>query len=251
MNNIWDIFDHIYCIHFLSYKERRKNIENELKRIGILDNKHFSWRYTFDNPYKERIYGAITQYHTLNSADCAFNHYMCIKEAYLLGYNNVFIMEDDIAFLKDVDLIYKIIKHIPEKYDIIEFDYVLSDINYLNPIYKINEYYSWGEGLLASCYSLSRDGMKMVIDNFEKSFNFIDYYLSFFNHYDYNEKIYKIAENTKNLRHIISTPRLCCQQNYIDSENNYNNNKKENDYIYNSNMFADTSFDPNLYNILI
>lgn len=33
----WSMFDRIFCIHFLPYRERLPKIKEELGRIGVLD----------------------------------------------------------------------------------------------------------------------------------------------------------------------------------------------------------------------
>ena len=44
-----DIFDRIWCIHYLPYRERYADIRCELDRIGILHSVNFEWHYTVEN----------------------------------------------------------------------------------------------------------------------------------------------------------------------------------------------------------
>ena len=56
MNDMWNRFDKIVCIHYLPYKnERFRNIALELKRVGILGLPQFEWEFTVPNKFYEYI----------------------------------------------------------------------------------------------------------------------------------------------------------------------------------------------------
>ena len=102
-------FDHIYCVHIVEYKERRLELMEELNRVGILDSGIFSFKYTFRTPLDNVL---LNSYNFSRASDAerfdvpklnlAMGHYACIKEALGLEYKRILLLEDDIAFLKDL-----------------------------------------------------------------------------------------------------------------------------------------------------
>lgn len=173
-NMLEKMFDAIYCIHYIPYKDRWEYIQNELKRVGILNNNKFHWKFTYDSPFQEDI---INYHDHANKSKpyialVAYHHYCCIKEAYELGYNNILIMENDIEFLKDITKLNRYINNIPN-YDICCFDWLFNNINLIK-LHKIPnndrflEFSGSSQLFTAACYALSRRGMKYIIDNEEQ-----------------------------------------------------------------------------------
>ena len=103
----YSVFDHIYCIHYLPYRDRLKDAEAELKRIGILDLDNFSWHYSVPNKYYDLLFYNDTSAIDVPSVNITninytVNSYQLIKMAYELGYERILVIEDDVRFLKDV-----------------------------------------------------------------------------------------------------------------------------------------------------
>lgn len=125
---IWDRFDKIACIHFLPYMEERYDImRSELDRVGILNCGRFFWEFTTPNP----IYDYIRIPAEKNSRDkgitkstkvYTLQYYSLLKKLQYFGHEHVLILEDDAAFLKDVDRLGEIVKAAPEDYDILNLD---------------------------------------------------------------------------------------------------------------------------------
>lgn len=171
-------FDKVYCLHLLEEKERFNHCVDEFNRIGLdvtfwnttkkkldvalgkniqtLHNNHYD-TYEKQNPY---IYGAVF--------DCAYNHYRIIKEAYIQGFNNILIMEDDITFSKNIKLIENTFNSLPENYSIIKYFY--GSEKYYECV-NTNNHFDILPGidiwLSTLCYALSRAGMKQIIDSVE------------------------------------------------------------------------------------
>ena len=178
-------FDHIYCVHFLPYKDRLAKIKSELKRVGILDSGIFSWQYTWDTPfYNVLSRTGINKALSVGYMKCGLSQYYCHKEAYDLGYNRILVLEDDISFLKDLDKIKEILEATPEDYDL-----VLYDNTGRNPAKyhkyreenQINDFFCHYDNdmILASCYGASRNFMKHKIECEEKALNTNDKYMSY------------------------------------------------------------------------
>ena len=178
-------FDHIYCIHYLPYSNRYGKCIDELKRVGIRESGIFSWKITWDSPIFNKLYEVYPKAPSVGCMKVGFSHYLCIKEAYELGFKRVLILENDNIFLKDLDKLEKIINDTPEDYDIIFFDKVpAKNAGYEKAVTdeKINDsFFDIGKNLyvFANCYALSRKGMEHVIKNQENSLNVSDYYLRY------------------------------------------------------------------------
>lgn len=179
-------FDHIYCIHYLPYKERYRKCIDELTRVGIRESGVFSWKLTWDSPLFDRLYQVCNAAPSVGCMKIGFAHYMCIKEAYELGFNHVLILENDNIFLKDVNKIEKILNDLPDDYDICLLDKIPAvSAKYEDAVKNAtNESFIDIDKkfyVLANCYALSRKGMEHVIKNQEKRLAISDTYLRFNN----------------------------------------------------------------------
>ena len=255
--------DHIYCIHYTPYSDRKERLEKELKRVGILDSDIFSWEYSYDMP----------KFASNASQDLAYNHLLCYYNALYMGYEKVLILEDDIVFLKDINMIQTLLDNLPNEYDLCLFDH----IGYFNSIklnikdsskeiimdtYKygqINDYYryftvSW----LTSNYIIGTKMCNKVIeiikDDISKR-NYLeapDHYLQNLIKYYFdntitldkynNDPYLTVKETFKDCKTILSIPRMSIQSQYDNavniqlhhSNNIYNHNinsNKENEII--------------------
>lgn len=125
MENMWNRFDKIVCIHYLLFKEQRfENCKSELERVGILNLPQFEWEFTVPNKFYEYIKfpdkkGSGAKKFSLQYT---FHYYTLLKKLQYLGYNNVLILEDDIAFRKDLKEIRTLLEATPEDYDIMNYE---------------------------------------------------------------------------------------------------------------------------------
>lgn len=179
-------FDHIYCIHYLPYKERYRKCVDELTRVGIRESGIFSWKLTWDSPLFDKLYQVCNAAPSVGCMKIGVAHYMCIKEAYELGFNHVLILENDNIFLKDVNKIEKILNDLPDDYDICFLDKIPSKTAKYEDAVKnaTNESFIDVDKkfyVLANCYALSRKGMEHVIKSQEKRLAISDTYLRFNN----------------------------------------------------------------------
>ena len=114
-------FDKIYCIHFLPDKNRIPRLEKELERVGILDSGIFQYFYTVPNRY-EKIYEKIFPECRPVYMNLGFGTLKMLKEAMYLDYGRIMVIEDDIAFLKDMDEMKRILDNMPEEHRMIQMD---------------------------------------------------------------------------------------------------------------------------------
>lgn len=179
-----DVFDHIYCLHYLPTENRLPKIKEELKRVGIDENAdYFSWVYDYPSPVNDMIYNdkRLNMSVTLRSSGrdyikrVSMKHYEIIKEAYSLGYKKILILENDIRFHRDLDYINKMLLNIPDT-DIVMFDKMTCSApmdatkykQYIKTLPEGSLYGSMNDSgvffIFCSCYALNRTGMKQIIE---------------------------------------------------------------------------------------
>ena len=172
----WDRFDHIAVQDFTGYGERRVDLEAELERVGLIDRTKTYWNYP--TPYNAFLYRNlrlnkdITNEGTL---DCTLGHYRILKTAYELGYGHLLVMEDDIRFLNDTELLNEIVNDLPEDYDFAKFEWYTRKFSHAEAVARprIGKYWIDGHGIKllgTGMVAFSRKGMKWKIDRIESAF---------------------------------------------------------------------------------
>lgn len=182
-------FQKIYCIHLSNSKKRYESIQSEFKRLGIEDQVQIWW--TVKNPILKTVGDNLEILHTrfyddirpnndyLYGAvfDITLNHYTIIKQAYLRGFENIMILEDDFRFIDDISAVEKAFQIIPNDWDVLKFRYGYN--NNHNPLGKKtyeNEDDLWMkpidsmESTDAGGYALNRNGMKKMIELLDNEF---------------------------------------------------------------------------------
>ena len=206
-------FDKIICLHLVENTERYNSIIQQIKYFDIEDK--FEFWYTckkspITNQIGDNIDGIKDEYYDNirktnpnvygNVFDCAYNHYNMIKTAYLRGFNNILIIEDDILFNKDKIFLETLFNNIPEDYNIIKFYYSydnnnfnIDEIKYVDKSYE--QFYKYDFSTL--CYSLSRKGMEIMIDEYENNFTAADVILENIKKNDKKNDKYYILSHQK------------------------------------------------------
>lgn len=123
-------FDHIYCLCYLGSEHqavKRRLLDAELTRTGILGSGVFSWQYTTSDPWDEVISGRLHKRVLSNpAANVGFINLglataRIYREAKALGYCRILVLEDDVAFLKDLGEVKAILEDMPDR-DLVLFD---------------------------------------------------------------------------------------------------------------------------------
>ena len=144
-------FDHIVIVSASKYKERRERLDKEFDRIGLTNYEYFY--NIMDNLLSERMYE-----YNINRKCCIHAHYFVIKRAYELGWDSIWIMEDDVRFLKDESRMQNILDEFVIKKDtsnVYMFDYIFW--RYDNEDKQYADYFG------AASYWLDRKGMEYFI----------------------------------------------------------------------------------------
>lgn len=226
-------FEKIYCIHLAEDVERYELLMNELRRIGIEDQVDIWWtskknintiisnsmtslHTQYYDEIKETIYPNVYQ----GVFDCTYNHYSIISQAYARGLKSILIFEDDIIFNDDVEKIKAVFDSIPDDYTIVKFHNVWVCNEYAlhkNPIkenisydvpkfitYDDSSFMTYGNSLL--CYGMTRDGMKHILDAYERDFQASDVVVERVKRFDKPQGFYTLASNM-----------LCMQRNVVSN----------------------------------
>lgn len=168
-------FDRIYCVHYLPQVNKLLRLKSELSRVGLLNNKIFEMRYTSPNKY-DAIIWEVEKDRSRAPKPCIVN--LCLEirriltEAKEAGYSNILLMENDVAFLRDLTEINNILENIPHDCDVVQFDKFVNDgrisSEYNRRILKsrINKYFLDSTGLCltsAACFSLTSHGIEEML----------------------------------------------------------------------------------------
>lgn len=171
-----DICDTAFLITSTVTYTRFEHAKSELHRVGIHD-----FRTVCDAPsaYYDFIFNVLYREYRMNpwmrnhksSFIVTMSHYNAISQAYHTGSQHALFMEDDICFLRSIDEISEILHDTPKDADLILYDHSgHRDVQkYTEAIESARRQNIKFIPLpcdirLATCYLLSRAGMKNILD---------------------------------------------------------------------------------------
>lgn len=173
---VWaNYFDHIYCLHYLPARHKLPRLMEELDRVGILDSGIFSLRETVPSPYDQIIF------EKQKDPACCPNPIfvnICLEVRRILynakhfGYKRILMLEDDVAFLKNLDLLKNGLDKTPAGFGVVQYDKFVNtqfvgDYNERLRNQSINDNYFSGEGGLVAYTSAACFGLfGVAIDEF-------------------------------------------------------------------------------------
>lgn len=184
-----DVFDHIYCLHYLPATERFQKMKNELNHVGIDETAdYFSWVYDYPSQLLDTVFNdkRLNMNSALRSTSrdyikrVSMKHYEIVKEAYSLGYERILVLENDVRFHRDRDYINTMLLNIPNT-DIVMLDKMVCSapseyVKYKKYVKSLPEDSLYGDMnesgvffIFCSCYSLNRKAMEHIIEAHEKN----------------------------------------------------------------------------------
>ena len=92
-----DTFDAIRIINLKHRNDRRREITEQLARLGLV----LGDRIRFQNAFKPSDPG---EFPSTGSRGCFMSHLNILQSSYEAGFKNVLILEDDLDFSKDIEL---------------------------------------------------------------------------------------------------------------------------------------------------
>ena len=123
-SDIWSRFTGRALACYTPYADRVARLRSEFARVGLSDVREF-WQ--IPNPYDKLLMDAIPNKRGLSGVpghfSCSINHYRIAKTYLTLGVSDVLIMEDDIVFLKDTDLLRRVVTSLPADADVALFEW--------------------------------------------------------------------------------------------------------------------------------
>lgn len=170
---IWSRFDFKAACMFTGYKHRRDGLLRELERVG-LDDAMQMWQ--FPNPMDRIIMRKVRGMMggCVGFFNSGMGHYRAIKTAYESGASHSLVVEDDVRFLKDLDLLAEIVDDLPEDYDVALLDMIkpmktmTSDVLEARKRDMASRHWCGFWNLRSfACYSMSRRAMAKWISLFE------------------------------------------------------------------------------------
>ena len=180
-------FDKVYCLFYLPNRNRLARLETELERIDLLHSPVFQMRYMVPQKMEEivhlcckKVAGACNR---LFEVGIGMENIRIMKEALLLGYERIMIIEDDAAFLKDKRHIIEILDAMPKGFGMCQMDKAIhtrEESIYYNSLLankRLNEYYvdaSEKPFTLSTCNVYTREGMKKCVEAMEYRMGVID-----------------------------------------------------------------------------
>ena len=122
-------FEKIYVVSLITNKDRQEFVKYQMDDLNL----DFEFLYgidfyniKYDRFGKEISYPSLTdEWEHLNNSKafgCAISHYNAVLHAYELGYKNVLVLEDDICFIKNRELIYNCLNFIPHEVDFMTYN---------------------------------------------------------------------------------------------------------------------------------
>ena len=269
-------FDKIYVISLISNKDRQEFIKQQMNDLEIdfefiygINFTHFKKDFAFEDIKYPKVYGFDNNQSPeglVRSYGCTMSHYRAVVQAYELGYNNVLIIEDDICFIKDKELLKYYLNNIPQDCDVMlyvpraprqhtvsifiknilinksnkKYFYNISN-NWENDIDVQNDGYSNEAIFGAICYGLmNRKTMKL----------YLDYQRNELRAADLINDIFTCNTYTDIIKYI---PTKCIATDQFNIYNNFDVDKNnlgfQNIYKYTENLFIDKFYIPQNYSL--
>ena len=126
----WSRFDSIIMLSYTGARDDRlPAMEREFSRVGLSGHVTVDWN--FPTPLTDLIAKSLGTQWGRPVVDCALGHYRIIKTDYELGVQNLLVMEDDIRFLLDLDLLGEIIATLPQDYDHAKLNWAMPNDQYV------------------------------------------------------------------------------------------------------------------------
>jgi len=81
--NVWDFFDHFYCISLKEREDRRQSARKEFSKVGLADRVEFVLGERLPYDIEQQVYES---------------HMACLRKGLEAGAQNIVIFEDDVEF---------------------------------------------------------------------------------------------------------------------------------------------------------
>ena len=207
-------FDKIFILNLDIERKRREFMKMQLYHLGISNLPNIQWFISTEHPI-EKMHSLEwnmhkDEFHLYRPFEysCAREHYTIVKTSYNLGYKKILVMEDDIAFMKDLNALSKMLTESPEDADFLRF-HACSVYDQALRVPKHNS--SWNKDLFSvwnlSCTAyMTRKSMQYYVWCQDKKFQVADM------------PLYMASVNFGKIRSYLSRVPICIQEKSFDSK---------------------------------
>lgn len=116
-------FDRVYCVHCTTQEFKLPRLMDELSRVGLLISPVFEMRYTSPSVWDEVIRQAEPDpVISAGVVNLGLETIRLLRESLARGFRRILVIENDVAFLKDLSALEKSLDEMPDR-DIVQFDY--------------------------------------------------------------------------------------------------------------------------------
>lgn len=214
---MWDRFDMIIALSYTGYKDRQPVLQAEFERVGLSGRVELFWNYP--SPFDMRFANSIRLHQTIGKPS-HFNevmgHYRAMKTAFELGVQHVLILEDDVRFVSDLDLLSRSLASIPDDYDVAKLEWFCKG----DPA-KVSGSGGWAplrgfdtRGGAAIAYS--RAGLQWKTTAMERPARYDDFHGMLF-----VNDVYETSSNLSRLHAYVATPLVAIQDPAYYKTSNY------------------------------
>lgn len=173
-------FDKVYCLHHLPQRNKVKRLKAELSRVGLWGNPVFEMRYTSPCKYDEIVWEREKHPRdapAVGFVNIALEVRRILAEAQDAGYSRILLLENDVAFLRDLSEVDKILSDTPADCEVVQYDKFINDGLALEEFRRrvdsrrLNESFADSTCCFftsAACFSLNADGIRgmlRILDN--------------------------------------------------------------------------------------
>lgn len=197
--------EHIYVLNLDIRKDRWLKTKQQLESFGLSPVRFSAvngWimdRRKLKNLYKQRVENSCSSYLTPGQVGCFLSHTAVLKDAFIKGYNLIWVLEDDIIVLQNLNHINNLLKEM-DSFDS-NWDLLFTDIDTRG--LDINEIWTFDSFLKHSFdYRLVREENFIPQEN--EFFKRIEYRLGAHSMFISKQGIKKLLEYLEN--HKISYP---------------------------------------------
>lgn len=168
-------FDRAYCFHFLPQTAKLPRLEEELKRAGLTDSGILRMRYTSPSRYDEVLLRYANESGAAMNAGCVnlgIEALHTLEEAFASGCRRILILENDVAFLRDIGAIGVTLDAMPADADVWQMDNFVApgcgaQFRWLRENRREGDRFFNACGATfysGACFALSRRGMETMRD---------------------------------------------------------------------------------------
>lgn len=177
-----DWFDRIVCFTHLPNAARRKAMERELDRVGILGSGIFRFECTAPDPWERYVAEAAPRTAADDRTNMGFVNLglataRVLREARWLGWRRVLFLEDDVRFLRDLSALEAAFAGTPWEWSIVQYDkfvdWEMSPERYSSTVAsrRIGDTgFFDGRGMFmpsGACFAADAQGMAALLDRLE------------------------------------------------------------------------------------